>query len=103
MPKISRAAVGAAMGALITSSAVLAGPAEAVGGPGGFGNAQDTINALQAQGFNVLINGAVVYPLSGCKVTGVEGMENDNIDSTGHIIDRTKFTTVWVDISCKGG
>ena len=30
MPKISRAAVGAAMGALITSSAVLAGPAELV-------------------------------------------------------------------------
>lgn len=75
----------------------------AVGGPGGYGNAQDTINALQAQGFNVLINGAVVYPLSGCRVTGIEGLRNDNVDSSGAIIDRTKMTTVWVDISCKGG
>ncbi|OBJ43536.1 hypothetical protein A5630_18755 [Mycolicibacterium mucogenicum] len=77
--------------------------AGAVGGPGGFGNAQDTINTLQAQGFTVLINGAVVYPLSGCKVTGIEGLRNDNVDSSGAIIDRTKMTVVWVDISCKGG
>ena len=49
------------------------------------------------------MNGAVVYPLSGCKVLGVEGMTNDNVDGSGAIIDRTKFTTVWVDISCKGG
>lgn len=81
----------------------LAGVAGAVGGPGGYGNAQDTINALQAQGFNVQLNGAAVYPLSGCKVTGVEGMHNDNINSAGAIIDPTKLTTVWVDISCKGG
>jgi hypothetical protein len=43
------------------------------------------------------------YPLSGCEVTGVEGMHNDNINSAGAIIDSTKLTTVWVDISCKGG
>ncbi|WP_365998242.1 hypothetical protein [Mycolicibacterium sp.] len=81
----------------------LAGPAGAVGGPGGYGNAQDTINALQAQGFNVQLNGAAVYPLSGCKVTGIEGMHNDNISSAGTLIDPTKFTPVWVDIFCKGG
>ncbi|MUL79890.1 hypothetical protein [Mycolicibacterium sp. CBMA 226] len=103
MPKISRAAVVTTVGALIASATAVAGPAAAVGGPGGFGNAQDTINALQAQGFNVLINGAVVYPLSGCKVLGIEGLRNDNVDSSGAIIDRTKMTTVWVDISCKGG
>lgn len=103
MPNISHAVVVTAAGVLIASSATLAGPARAVGGPGGFGNAQDTINTLQAQGFTVLINGAVVYPLSGCKVTGVEGLRNDNIDSSGAIIDRTKMTVVWVDISCKGG
>jgi hypothetical protein len=103
MPKISWVAVVAAVGALIASATAVAGPAEAVGGPGGFGNAQDTINALQAQGFTVLINGAAVYPLSGCKVLGIEGLRNDNVDSSGAIIDRTKFTPVWVDISCKGG
>jgi hypothetical protein len=71
--------------------------------PCGYGNAQDTINALQAQGFNVQLNGAAVTPLSGCKVTGIEGMRNDNVNSAGAIIDPTKLTTVWVDISCKGG
>lgn len=97
-PAIAAATAGAWAAAL-----GLASPAEAIGGPGGYGNAQDTINALQAQGFNVQLNGAAVYPLSGCKVTGIEGMHNDNINSAGAIIDPTKLTTVWVDILCKGG
>jgi len=80
-----------------------AAAAAAPGGPGGFGNAQDTINSLQAQGFNVQLNGAAVYPLSGCKVTGIEGLHDSNINSNGSIIDPTQFTTVYVDISCKGG
>jgi hypothetical protein len=80
-----------------------AAAAAAPGGPGGFGNAQDTINSLQAQGFNVQLNGAAVYPLSGCKVTGIEGLRDSNINSNGSIIDPTKLTTVYVDISCKGG
>jgi hypothetical protein len=77
--------------------------AAAPGGPGGFGNAQDTISALQAQGFDVQLNGAAVYPLSGCKVTGVEGLHDSNVNSAGAMIDPTQFTTVYVDISCKGG
>jgi hypothetical protein len=80
-----------------------AAAAAAPGGPGGFGNAQDTINSLQAQGFNVQLNGAAVYPLSGCKVTGIEGLHDSNINSNGSIVDPTQFTTVYVDISCKGG
>jgi hypothetical protein len=79
---------------------------EAAGAPSGFsnfGNAQDTVNALQAKGYNVQLNGATVVPLSSCKVIGVEGLNNDNIDSTGTRIDPTKFDTVYVDISCKGG
>jgi len=37
-----------------------------------FGNAQDTVNALQAKGYNVIINGGQAFPLSSCKVLGVE-------------------------------
>jgi hypothetical protein len=96
-------AIVATTGALAVAAVGLASTAGAVGGPGGYGNAQDTINALQAQGFNVQLNGAVVNPLSGCKVTGIEGLRNDNVNSAGAIIDPSKFTTVWVDISCKGG
>ena len=97
------AIAAATVGVWAVAAVGLAGAVGAVGGPGGYGNAQDTINALQAQGFDVQVNGAAVYPLSGCKVTGVEGMHNDNVNSAGAIIDPTKLTTVWVDISCKGG
>lgn len=69
----------------------------------GFGNAQDTVNTLQAQGYNVILNGAAVYPLSGCKVTGVEGLRDSNAKPSGSRIDSTQFDTAYVDISCKGG
>jgi hypothetical protein len=75
----------------------------AAAAPSGFGNAQDTINALQSQGFNVILNGATVYPLSGCKVTGIEGLNSSNIDSSGRRIDPEQFDTVYVDISCRVG
>jgi len=61
------------------------------------------VNPLQAKGYNVILNGASVYPLSSCKVIGVEGLNNSNIDSAGSRIDPTKFDTVYVDISCRGG
>jgi hypothetical protein len=78
-----------------------ASPAAAA--PSGFANAQDAIGALQSQGFNVVLNGAAVYPLSGCKVTGIEGLNSSNIDASGRRIDPTQFDTVYVDISCRGG
>jgi hypothetical protein len=81
----------------------LSSTAPALAAPSGAGNAQDTIDALQSQGFNVVLNGAAVYPLSGCKATGIEGLNSSNIDSWGHRIDPTQFDTVYVDISCRGG
>jgi hypothetical protein len=69
----------------------------------GFGNAQATIDALKAQGYNVVLNGAPVYPLTGCKVTGVEGLRDFNSKPGGERIDPAQFDTVYVDIACKGG
>jgi hypothetical protein len=69
----------------------------------GYGNAQDTVNSLQAQGYNVILNGAAVYPVSGCKVTGIEGLRDSNVKPSGGRTDPTQFDTVYVDISCKGG
>jgi hypothetical protein len=89
--------------AVVGILAALGPAAAAAAAPSGFGNAQDTINALQSQGFNVVLNGAAVYPLSGCKVTGIEGLNSSNIDSSGQRIDPTQFDTVYVDISCRGG
>jgi hypothetical protein len=91
----------AALGTFTATALGLASPVAAA--PSGFGDAQDTINALQSQGFNVVVNGAAVYPLSGCKVTGIEGLDSSNIDSAGRRIDPTKFDTVYIDISCRGG
>lgn len=93
------------VGNLVAATLGLAGAAAAAPGVGTptFGNAQDTINALKALGYNVQINGAAVYPLSGCKVTGIEGLNSSNTDSAGARIDPTQFDTVYVDISCKGG
>ena|SRR5579859_7739330 len=94
--------VAAVLGAAITGATLgLAGSAAAA--PSGFGNAQDTVNALQSQGFNVILNGATAFPLSSCKVTGIEGLNNSNIDSWGRRIDPKQFDTVYVDISCRGG
>jgi hypothetical protein len=94
------ACVGAAT---ITTIGFAGAAAAAPSGFSNFGNAQDTVNALQAMGYNVILNGAAVYPLSSCKVTGVEGLDNSNIDSAGSRIDPAKFDTVDVDISCRGG
>jgi hypothetical protein len=97
-------AAAACFGTFAVTAPGIAG--EAAAAPSGFanfGNAQDTVNALQAKGYNVQLNGATVVPLSGCKVIGVEGLNNDNIDSNGTRIDPTRFDTVYVDISCKGG
>jgi hypothetical protein len=69
----------------------------------GFGNAQDTVNALTARGYNVVLNGAAVNPLSSCKVVGVEGLNASNVDSSGNRIDPAQFDTVYVDILCRGG
>jgi hypothetical protein len=77
--------------------------AAAPSGFSNFGNAQDTVNTLQAAGYNVQVNGATVFPLSSCKVLGVEGLNNSNIDGSGRRIDPTKFDIAYVDVSCRGG
>ncbi len=91
------------LGAMAVATASPASVAAAPSGFANFGNAQDTVNALQAKGYNVILNGATAFPLSSCKVTGVEGLNNSNIDSWGSRIDPTEFDTVYVDISCRGG
>ena len=77
-------------GALAATALGLAGAAAAV--PTG-SSAADTVSSLQAQGYNVQLNGSATAPLSQCAVTGVHGYSPGRIDST-------QFTTVYVDISC---
>jgi hypothetical protein len=65
---------------------------------GATGNAQDTVNSLQAQGYNVQLNGGETSTLSECAVAGVHGL--DSVDSAGSRVHPRQFTTVYVDISC---
>ena len=84
----------ATVGALAATTLGLAGAAGAAAAtPTGDSLASDTVNSLQAQGYNVQLNGSVTAPLSQCIVTGVHG------DSAAPH-DPTVFTTVYVDVSC---
>jgi len=65
----------------------------AAAAPTGAGSAADSIKSLQAQGYNVQINGSVTSSLSECLVTGVHGVPATRTDST-------QFSTVYVDVSC---
>jgi len=56
----------------VVAVAVLSSSGVASAAPSGFanfGNAQDTVNALTAAGYNVQINGAAAFPLPSCEVT----------------------------------
>ena len=63
-------------------------------------SAADTIAQLEAQGHHVQLNGSSNVPLSQCKVTGVHGLNNSNVDASGSRIDEDLFTTVYVDVAC---
>ena len=78
----------ATVGALAATALGLAGVAAAA--PTGGSSASETVNSLQAQGYNVQLNGSVTAPLAQCTVTGVHG------DSASP----TTFTTVYVDVAC---
>src|SRR5258707_5034558 len=75
----------------------LAGAAAAA--PTGGGNAADAVKELQAEGYNVQINGSVTDPLSACVTTGVYGVPSAG-NSTGPQTGPLSFTTVHVDVSC---
>ncbi len=81
-----------------TAAAVgLAGAA--VAAPTGGGNAADAVKELQAEGYNVQINGSVTDPLSACVTTGVHGVPNTG-NPSGPQPCPYPFTTVYVDVSC---
>jgi hypothetical protein len=78
------ALVGAAFGLAPTGSAAPSSP----------NNVQDTVNRLQALGYNVELNGSRnAAQLSDCSVTAVH--PSDPGASAAQ-----QFTTIWVNISC---
>ena len=74
----------------------LAAPAAA----SGVGSTADTIAQLEAQGHHVQLNGSTAVPLSQCKVTGVHGLNDSNLDESGNKVDPGVHSTVYVDVVC---
>jgi hypothetical protein len=52
------------------------------------------------QGHHVQLNGSTSVPLSQCKVTGVHGLNDSNLDESGNKIDPDLHSTVYVDVVC---
>jgi len=74
--------------------------AATVPAPIGTRSASDTVADLEAKGHHVQINGPTSGPLSLCKATGVHGLNNSNLDSSGNRIDEDQFSTIYVDVVC---
>ncbi len=78
--------------AAVLAAALLNTTGVAAAAPSGLGSASDVVDSLEAQGYNVMVNGAVDGPLSQCGVTAVH-----NPDTSGRA---SGFTTVYVDVDC---
>ncbi|TMS55930.1 hypothetical protein [Mycobacterium sp. DBP42] len=77
----------------------LAAPADAA--PAGTGSAADTVQDLQNRGYHVQINSNSNTALSNCRLTGVHGLADSNIDASGYRVDPSQHTTVYVNVACQ--
>jgi hypothetical protein len=86
----------AIFGAAVISLGAMGSMGAAMAAPSGVSNAQDTVNALQADGYAVQLNGNVAGPLSLCSVTGIHGLPSEPALSG----QPARLTTVYVDLDC---
>ncbi|MGV0815722.1 hypothetical protein ABQF34_27540 [Mycolicibacterium boenickei] len=77
----------------------LAAPATAA--PSGPGSAADIVRDLQSRGYQVQINSTANTALSNCRVSGVHGLADSNIDEDGYRIDPAQHSTVYVNVNCQ--
>jgi hypothetical protein len=82
--------------ALVIAGFIFAGSAGAA--PSGDGSAGEVMKSLQAQGYNVMINGTQTGLPSACAVTGMHNPAGP--DAIGEMGYAEKSTTVYIDISC---
>lgn len=85
-------------GCIASSVALLAGAGlglapVAAATPTNTTSVQDTVNRLQALGYNVSFNGPVTAPLAFCNVIGIYPGDPGNVVAK-------QFQTIWIDVSC---
>ena len=91
-----------AASSLVAASLGLVAPA--VAAPSGPGTAQDTVNSLQASGYNVVVNKVGNAPLEQCSVTAVRpGQTYSRTDSGvagagNSLVTTVTDKTVYVDV-----
>ncbi|WP_179466833.1 hypothetical protein [Mycolicibacterium vinylchloridicum] len=88
-------------GALTVSALGMAGTAAAA--PGGGSNAQDTVDRLSSQGYNVALNhngGFSNVPLSECVVNGIHGLISGVAQGQPLPPEQQGAQTVYVDVNC---
>jgi hypothetical protein len=91
-----RFTIGAVAAGMFAATAL--GPAGlATAAPLGGSNASVAVDQLQAQGYDVQINGDQSAPLSECTVTGISGLSGTN--SSGHS-SASRGSTVYVGVDC---
>jgi hypothetical protein len=93
-----------AAGSLVAASLGLAAPA--VTAPSGPGTVQDTVNSLQASGYQVIVSKVGNAPLEQCTVTAVRpGQTYSRTDSGvpgagNDVVTTVTNKTVYVDVRC---
>ncbi|MBV9088889.1 MAG: hypothetical protein JO044_03110 [Mycobacteriaceae bacterium] len=96
---MKRIAIGTGIAGILTAgSLALAGTATAAALGGS--SAENAVDQLRAEGYNVQLNlnGTRDVPLSECTVTGVHGLPNSaGVDGSA---GAAQFTTVYVDVDC---
>lgn len=99
MPKYILTAITA--GAVAATGLAMAGGAAAA--PTGAAQVDQTVRALQARGYNVIINRTGDAPQSECTVSAVRpGQTHSTVDSRGGSSPRETVLaqTVYVDVAC---
>lgn len=92
-----------ALTAVAVAAAALGFAGTAVAAPAGPSRADDTVHALEAKGYNVILNRTGAGPLSACAVTSVRpGQTYATVDSRGGgSPNETVFAkTMLVDVVC---
>lgn len=92
-----------AVGSLVAASLGQVAPAAAA--PSGPGTVQDTVNSLQASGYQVIVSKVGNAPLEKCTVTAVRpGQTYSRTDSgvpgANHPVTTVTNQTVYVDLRC---
>jgi hypothetical protein len=88
-------------GGLVALSVVLAVPAPAMPTP--VGSAQDIVRALEARGYQVIVNMVGTAPLDRCVVTAVRPgpkIAEGTPSAQETALEKPSYTTVYVDIMC---